>query len=224
MATIALEIRGLGGRAFRGECTLAGCEGFLDAVAIFDSQEMPVQQQGTGAAGRRVGKAVLGDFQIARYVDSASPRIAHACGRGKQLQRISIMLFRTLEGKLVNYATFKLYNCYITRLARQNEDAEGSIWSHQVSDTVDALAPHAGAGTAAALAQRLTSDRPVTRIANPSLFFTPSENMVERLWIQSAAALWSCDPYKNGVRQGTSSAGWHFEEGVDLGESSVARG
>lgn len=216
MAAIVLDIRGI-----EGNCTIAGYEGFIDAVSVFDSQEMPVPQ-GSNTTGRTAGRAVQGDIQVVRYVDGVSPLIARVCSTNKVISKIRILLLRTIEGRMVDYACFKLYNCNIVRLARQSEDAEGGVFGHQVTDTADVVTPSANAGVDAVLAQRSTSDRPAVRTAKPSLSFSPTEGFVERLWIQPTAVYWTYNEYLNGVRKGSYHKGWHFEEGVDIGESSLA--
>ncbi len=218
MATIVLDIRGI-----RGESRVAGYQGCLDAVAVFDSQEVPVSQV-PGSTGRTVGRAALADFQVVRYVDSASPAIAKACSGGQEIREIRILLFRMLDGQMVNHMTYKLVNSYITRLTRQSEDAAGTVFGHQINDAAETLVPSANAGAAAALTRQLVADRPTPRPAKESPWFRAVEGDVERLWIRPAAVSWAYQEYKNGARQGTTMTGWHFEEGVDIGESSLVTG
>lgn len=217
MATIVLDL----GQGFSGECTISGFQGYLDAVAIFDSLEVPEPQQGSGR--RTAGNSRHADFEVVRLVDSASPSLARACSGGIYFPDIHILLFRMLEGQMVNHMSYKLWQSYITRLERSSEDAEGSVYGPHINDSGETVQPRASAGAVAAVTQQLgsTVDRPASRPVRPSLGAQINPVEVERLWIRPSAVAWSYHQYTQGVLQGNFKAGWHYEEGVDIGESSI---
>ncbi len=221
MATIVLDM----GSGFSGECTVRGFTGYLDAVAIFDAIEVPVPQQRTTGGGRTVGRSRISDIEVVRLVDSASPSIANACSGGRMIPEIHILLFRMLEGELVNHMEYKMWNSYITRLERDSEDAAGTVYGPHLNDSGDLLQSRPSAGAAATLAQRSSNvtDRPSTRPAVPSLGASVNPVQVERLWIRPAAASWTYRQYGQGVRLGATSAGWDFEGGIDIDQSAVPK-
>lgn len=221
MATIVMDF----GMGFSGECTIAGYRGYLDAVALFDTLEVPVPQQGAGGGGRTVGRARMSDIEVVRYVDSASPSLASACSGARMIPEIHLLLFRMLEGQMVNHMDFKLWNSYITRLERDSEDAAGAVYGPHINDSGDLLQsrPNAGAGAALAQRSRNVTDRPASRPAVPSSGASISQVEVERLWIRPAAAAWAYRQYDQGTLLGATSTGWDFEQGVDIGASDVMK-
>ncbi len=213
MATIVLEIDG-----YQGECRIVRHQGCLDAVAIFDSLEVPVPQQSSGAAGRTVGRSRMADIEVVRYVDSASPSLANACSAVKHIGKASIHLFRMLEGQPEKYMSYALYDSYITRVERSTEDAAGTVYGPHFNDSGSVIPPSSNAGAAPTMEQlkAAINGRPVPRPALPGTGSGVNPVQVERLWFRSASVGWFYYHYEQGVFQGNFNKGWNFEEGAEL--------
>ena len=113
-----------------GESTIAGAQGSIDCIAIFDAVR----------SKKGDGKARHSEIVLSRPHDAASPKLASKCATGANVGTAMIKLYHTVSAttgtSTVPYAQIKLTNVYISRYERNSAE-----------DTGIAYGPHLGYGS-----------------------------------------------------------------------------
>ena len=205
MAIIVVEVPKEG---FVGESSVPGYEDQIDALGIREAIELTVSQiagSSRSSGGGLVGR--IGDIELTRYHDSASPKFAEACSAATDIGDVTIRLFRTTEMGPKVYMAYTLTSTYISRVERMTLDEAGVMLMPTFNPAVRGAPPPASStGLASLVAPLLTTQKISTQELvrstagiQPGM---PTNRELERIWLNANAITWTYTPYVGAVAQG----------------------
>lgn len=208
MAVITVNFADIG-----GESSLVGYEGWLDAVAIRDSIEMPlVSGSGRTRGGRTSGTSNHSDIELTRFKDIATPKLMQACSGGINVGAVVIHIFRMLETGLVPYMTFKLTDTFVSRVETATLDENGGAFEpHMSESSINTLPASVGAGGVVLTELRKGTGRISVRPVAYQTKAAYTNQEVERTYLNPASVTWEYAKYVAGVSSGSVVKGWNVE-------------
>ena len=203
----------------KGESVLDKHEGESDAIAIRESIEIPPSRgSGRTKSTRTVGLVKFSDFEITRFKDQASPKLAEYCCAGKSLGKVIVNLFRTLETGVVPYMSYEMLDTFVSRLEYETLDEEGLALQPHMSDSATVAPPPSfgagGLGFANLQAMKGSSRVSIRGISwGPKSSYTNQE--VERIYLNASAVRWNYKQFENGRPAGTQTKAYNIQKGTE---------
>jgi len=205
MAIIAVQFENI-----EGECTQSGCENHVEAVGLRESIEAGVGAMGRGGRGRQ------SDFEVIRFRDSASPKLAQACSSAENLGQVTIRVFQTNETGPGIYLVYELKEVYVSRVEQSTLD-EGNEGFRPHLMSVNRGLPVPGAiGLPSTLAPVISAASATSRLVpipqKGNGAFTNRE--LERIFLNANSVKWSYTPYVGGAPAGVVERGFNLRAGT----------
>lgn len=95
--------------------------GRKDEIDVFDVM-WQLSQKGGGAKGRAPASATSTAFDFRKFVDAASPYLAHACALGRSFPEIVFTVRRDSGEAHLDYLTIRLINCLVSSYQIDSHD------------------------------------------------------------------------------------------------------
>lgn len=187
-----------------GESVLAGHQGKMDAIAMYDAVRSAV-----GTAG----KARHSEIVVVREVDRASAKLCESCARGNLLGDARISVFANSDTGQVVMATFVVKECYVKRYTRATVDTKGvclgpqlGFTNHDVPSWRGLFSPLSSpSGDRRASAKAMAYPLPL-HTAQVDGFV---DKEIEHLWLSGTGTEW------NYEREGGSRVSWDIAQGME---------
>lgn len=214
MASIIVEIPDI-----PGESTLKGYEERCEALSLRDTLEVATAKTlGAQRSARTAGTARQSDIQLTRVKDCASPKLAEACSSGKNLGKVPIWIFRTIETGAVEYMNFVLHETFVSRIEWSTLDETGTAYQPHFVTTGD-VSPPSSLGVVSVLGPLARGSASKVRLAPRAMVGIAQGALrnteIERLWLNASTIFWTYTAYEQGMSSGGLSRGWNFALGTE---------
>lgn len=107
-----------------GESLDADHKGWIELLSYHYDVIQSISQSASSSGGASAGRATLGDFQISKYVDRATPKLFELCCRGSSIKTVTIRVHRS-GGDKFKYMDIVLEEVLISTVSGQGADQGG---------------------------------------------------------------------------------------------------
>lgn len=108
----------------QGESLDAGHEGWIELLSYHYDAAQSISQTASSSGGATAGGVSLGDFQISKYVDCATPKLFELCCRGTHIPTVTIRIHRAGSEKL-KYLDIVMEEALIALVSGQGAEHSG---------------------------------------------------------------------------------------------------
>ena len=211
MATIVAAFEDSTG--ITGQSSVAGFADHVAVIGLRETIELGVPASGSGGAG----KPKHSDFQLIRFRDSSSPKLAEACANAIDVGSVVITVFRTAGTGVVQFMQYLLSDgVYVSRIEQETLDEQHMAFGPHLMAPTRGLPVPGPAGLTSVLApvvnQAVSAGRLLVNPLDVSDNYSNQE--VERVNLNANAVTWSYTPYDAGRAQGKVSAGYNLATGA----------
>ena len=207
MALIAIDFVT---KKLKGECTVANFKDQVDAMAIRESIEAGVRQEGGG-----LGQPNHSDIEVLRIKDKASPKIAEWCASGEDLGEVKISVLKTVRGAAKAYMEYELDGVRIARVEEETVDEANTAYQLHLTDQPRGRPLPGSVGSTSVLApvvsESVAMSRPAVVPVEVGVAF--SEVQIERVSLNPTSVKWIHKTYP-----ASGGAPSTVEHGYDLAE------
>lgn len=204
MAIIAIQFGNIA-----GECTITGCEEYVEAIGMREALE--------STAGSRAGRSRASDIEVIRFRDSASPKLAQACSAAENLGESTLHLFQQTDEGPVAFMTYTLQDTYVSRVDQETLDEANLAYQPHIINVSRGLPVPGSQGLASTLAPLIGASAATSRLAATStapMVGGYSNREIERVYLNANAVTWSYTSYVNGVPGGVVERGFNLRAGI----------
>jgi type VI secretion system secreted protein Hcp len=124
---IYLKIEGI-----EGESTDSKHKDWIEVMSFSWGASNPVSASVSGSGGFSAGRVSIGDFNVMKMADKASPKIFGLCAQGKEAKTATIEVCRSTKNGQEPYMHYELSDVFITSV-QQAGSGEGGIPSESLS-------------------------------------------------------------------------------------------
>ena len=211
MALIAINFKT---KKLAGESTVAGFKGQVDAMAIRESIEAGVRQEGGG-----LGQPNHSDIEVLRIKDKASPKIAEWCASGENLGEVIISVLKTVRGTAKPYMEYELNGVRIARVEEETVDEANTAYQLHLTEQVRGRPLPGSVGDTSVLApvvsESVAMSRPAVVPTEVGVAF--SEVQIERVSLNPTSVKWIHKTYPpSGGAPSTVEHGYDLAEREEL--------
>ncbi|MBI6567737.1 Hcp family type VI secretion system effector [Pseudomonas synxantha] len=107
-----------------GESLDAEHKGWVELLSYHYDAIQSISQSTHSNGGASAGRVMLGDFQISKYVDRATPKLFELCCRGSQIKTVTIRIHRA-GGEKSKYMDIVLEDVLVSTVSGQGADQGG---------------------------------------------------------------------------------------------------
>ena len=192
-----------------GESTIAGFVNWVEALAI----RQQLESGGTGMPR-------VGDVELVRIKDKASPKLAQHCAAGTRLGGTgeadtvtTISLLRNTASGWVQYMKTDLTNAYVSRIEHDTLDDQRVAYQPHLVPAGPQADPPSYLGLASFLRAYAFGHTDRIRVApRPAVGLTrgvAGDLAIERVWLSPSSVTWTYTEPGGGNMQG----GWNIQGG-----------
>lgn len=107
-----------------GESIDSGHQGWIELLSYHYDAMQSINPTASSSGGASAGGVSLGDFQISKYVDCATPKLFELCCRGSHIPTVTIRIHRAGSEKL-KYLDIVLEEVLIATVSGQGAEQSG---------------------------------------------------------------------------------------------------
>ena len=178
MAVITIDIGSITGES---SVAASGERAHIEAFAMSDF----INSNGGGAS------AEVGEIQLHRYRDRASPHLAHACAAGTSLGDVTVTLHINGSDGLEEFYKVKLTETYVSRIEQETSETSGNSLKRHYGYSGASVSRDYWGRTVANDERATARER-----ARPAIFYaeqpgTYTDDEVERIWLSGEVVTWT---------------------------------
>lgn len=209
MAQIAIDMVSI-----KGGCEIDGFKNQVEAIAVRETIEAGVRQDGGGT-----GQPNHSDIQLIRYKDAASPKFAEKCAAGDELGNVTISVLRMAGNSTKAYMQYVLTGVYVSRIESETLDEANAAMGMHLTESARGRPLPGAVGMPSVLApvvsQSIAVSRPAVLPVEVSGGF--SDNQIERLSLHPETVTWVFTTWgATGTSGGTVRHGFDLLKGKAL--------
>lgn len=105
-----------------GECQDSDHSEWIELLAFEHEFSQPQSATESSAGGGTVGRVNMGNFNVTKYIDRATPKLSEYCCSGKHVASATIDLMRAAGDKRVKYLEIKMEDLVVTKVIHGRSD------------------------------------------------------------------------------------------------------